>query len=80
MTRDEMEIRVSEVLELVLKVRIRPGEPLLRPETPEWDSLNHVEIVYAVEESLEVAFSEAEISALDSSRAIVDAVERHRAA
>ena len=50
MTRDEVEARVHEVLSLVLRVPALPGEPLLRAAVPEWDSLAHVEIIYAVED------------------------------
>jgi len=80
MTRDEVEARVHEVLSLVLRVPALPGEPLLRAAVPEWDSLAHVEIIYAVEESTGVAFTEQEMAELDGSTAIIDAVERHRAA
>jgi acyl carrier protein len=80
MTRDEVESRVHEVLALVLKRPNQPREPLRRAEVPEWDSLSHVEIIYAVEESTGVTFSEEELAALDGSEAIVDAVERHLAA
>ncbi len=80
MTRSEVEAQVHEVLSVVLRLPTPPQEPLLRADTPDWDSLSHVEIVYAVEESLGVAFSEEELAALDGSAAIVDAVERHLAA
>lgn len=80
MTRDDVEARVHEVLALVLKLPSVPQEPVLRAEVPQWDSLSHIEIIYAVEESLDVAFSEAEMAALDGSTAIVAAVEQHRAA
>lgn len=80
MTRDDVQARVHEVLALVLKLPTVPREPVLRADVPQWDSLSHIEIIYAVEESLDVAFTEAEMTALDGSTAIVDAVERHRAA
>ncbi|WP_448625331.1 acyl carrier protein [Geodermatophilus sp. URMC 64] len=80
MTRNDVEARVHEVLALVLKLPSPPQEPLLRAEVPEWDSLSHVEIIYAVEESLDVTFSEEEMSELDGSAAIVAAVERNLAA
>ena len=80
MNRDQVEARVHEVLALVLKLPISPGEPLVRADVPEWDSLSHVEIIYAVEESTGVMFSEEEIASLDGSASIVDAVERRLAA
>lgn len=80
MTRDDVHARVHEVLALVLKLPNVPSGPVLRADEPRWDSLSHIEIIYAVEESLDVAFTEAEMAALDGSAAIVAAVERHRAA
>jgi acyl carrier protein len=80
MTRDEIEDRVQEVLALVLKLPARPRHPLVRADVPDWDSLSHVEIIYGVEESLGVTFTEQEMASLDRSEAIVDAVERHLAA
>lgn len=80
MTRAEVEAVVSEVLSLVLKQSFTPAEPVLRAEVETWDSLSHIEIIYAVEEALEVTFGEQEMADLDGSQAIVDAVERHRAA
>ena len=80
MTRNEVEARVHEVLSLVLKRPFSPDEPVVRADVPDWDSLSHIEIIYALEESLDVMFSESEMAALDGSVAIVDAVERHRAA
>jgi acyl carrier protein len=80
MTRDDIEARVHEVLARILKLPEPPQEPLVRAETPEWDSLSHIEIVYAVEESLGVTFTVEEIGELDGSAAIVAAAGRHLAA
>ncbi|MGY1773624.1 acyl carrier protein [Blastococcus sp. SYSU D00813] len=80
MSREEVEARVAEVLALVLELPQPPAAPLVREEVPDWDSLNHVEILFAVEETFEVSFSEEEMAAFDGSAAIVDAVERHLAA
>jgi acyl carrier protein len=80
MTRDHIEDRVHEVLALVLKRPATRGQPVVRAEVQEWDSLSHIEIIYAVEESLGVTFSEEEMAGLDGSAAIVAAAERHLAA
>lgn len=80
MTRDDVEARVHEVLALVLRLPSTPDRPLVRAEVPAWDSLAHIEIVYAIEESLDVTFSEEELTTFDGSTAIVVAVRRHLAA
>ena len=80
MTRDDVQARVHEVLALVLKLPGVPSQPVLRADEPRWDSLSHIEIIYAVEETLGVTFSEEEMASLDGSAAIVSAAERHLAA
>ena len=80
MTRDDVEARVHSVLSLVLRLPEPPETPLVRAETPAWDSLSHIEIIYAVEETLGVTLSEEEMAPLDGSAAIVAAAERHLAA
>jgi acyl carrier protein len=80
MTRDDVQARVHEVLALVLRLPRAPQQPLVRAEVPEWDSLSHIEIIYAVEESLGVTFTPEEMTALDGSAAIVAAVEQRIAA
>ena len=77
---DDVRIRVHDVLSLVLHLPDSGPTRVARAETPGWDSLSHVEIIYAVEESLGVTFTGEELAALDSSTAIVEAVERHLAA
>ncbi len=80
MTRDEVETRVHSVLALVLKLPAPPHAPVLRADVPAWDSLSHIEVLYAVEESLGLTFSPEEMATLDGSAAIVTAAERHLAA
>ncbi|MGY1601114.1 acyl carrier protein [Geodermatophilus sp. SYSU D00815] len=80
MTRQDVEQQVHEVLALVLKLPSPPDAPIARAEVPEWDSLAHIEIIYAVEESLGITFTEQEMAALDGSAAITEAAERHLAA
>lgn len=80
MIRDDIADSVHSVIALVLKLPSPPPGPLVRADVPEWDSLNHVEILYTVEETLGVTFTEEEMAAFDGSTAIVTAAERHLAA
>ena len=72
----------AEVASLVRQVlRLPEGdEALARADTDAWDSLKHVEIVFALEDRYDVRFDESEFDALDSTEAIAAAVARHRAA
>ena len=70
MQRHEIEERVLDVLSAALKCPI--GVHSQRADVPAWDSLKHIELVFAIEDELEVQFSEAELATLDSVQAIVD--------
>lgn len=78
MTREQIEAEVVEVLTTILRTEATPNAS--RVDTPQWDSLKHIEFMFALEEALNLQFSEAELSSLDSIEAIVDAVMRRHAA
>ena len=49
-----------------------------RENTAEWDSLKHLEIMFAVEDEFRVEFSEDELASADSIARIADLIEaRH---
>lgn len=77
MVDDDVDAAVCEAAQLVLGV---PAGVLSRPrdEIPQWDSLKHVALLYAVEDACSVRFDASEIAHLDSTSAIADAVRRHR--
>lgn len=52
---------------------------LKRAEAAGWDSLKHMQIIFAVEEKFGVQFTEAEIPGLDSIASFVQHLERHAA-
>lgn len=64
MSPSEIEIHLIEVISTVL------GQPVnadaSRATESGWDSLKHIQIVFAVEEKFNVQFEEEEIPALDS--------------
>ena len=75
MTPDAIHSKVLEILQTVLKGTGISGETL-RNETPEWDSLKHLEIVFSVEDAFSVEFSEDEIAEINSPVKIAEAVAR----
>ncbi|HET7603716.1 MAG TPA: acyl carrier protein [Gemmatimonadales bacterium] len=79
MPADSLTLQVAEIVGLTL--RRSPGElvRLQREEISEWDSLKHMEIVFAVEDSFGIEFREDELPYLNSVALIREAVERHRA-
>ena len=72
----------KEVDELVRRIlRLPEAAPASeRASTTEWDSLKHMEIVFALEDRYGIQFDEPEFETLDSVEAIAAAIERHRAA
>jgi acyl carrier protein len=70
MNRHEIEAAVLAVLAAVLKCEVDSTSS--RHNTPQWDSLKHIEIIFAVEDELGLEFSEEEMSTLDSVTRIVE--------
>ena len=57
---------VCEVLGVALE-RGQPVDPgFCREEQPAWDSLKHIQVIFALEDRFNVRFSEAEMPELDS--------------
>lgn len=52
---------LAEILSLVLERPIAPGEDLRREDEARWDSLKHLEIIFATEAAFGVSFSAEEI-------------------
>jgi acyl carrier protein len=79
MDRQQVEHTVRTVLTVVLKEPLNSTE-VTRQNTASWDSLKHIEIMFALEDELKTQFSEEELAALDSVKKIVDAVLSKHAA
>lgn len=78
MDSQQIEAVVLTVLSTVLKCPVHPNST--RKNTPQWDSLKHIEVIFAVEDELGLQFSEEELPSLDSVSHIVDrALARHAA-
>lgn len=74
MNRDQIEQTVLTVLTAVLKRPFPPGIDIQRRDTPGWDSLKHIEIMFSLEDELGTEFSEDELASLNSVGRIVEAV------
>ena len=79
-THPEIETQVQELLLRILNVTpCSAGGTLVRVDVPEWDSLKHMEIVFALEDRYGVQFDESEFQMLDRPAAIAAALRRHLA-
>ena len=74
MDRIQIEQTVLVVLTTILKCPFHDRADITRQDTASWDSLKHIEIMFALEDELDVEFSEDELVTLDSVAKIVDAV------
>lgn len=77
---EDLERDIRDLVLLLLKVSAPPPADLARDSTPQWDSLKHMEIVFALEDRYGVRFDESEFSALVSPVTIAAALRRHLAA
>lgn len=76
----ELEREVHELLVRILKLAPPPAGELRRKDVEQWDSLKHVEIVFALEDRYDVQFLESEFEAMDSVSAIVHLLRSRLAA
>jgi acyl carrier protein len=75
-TRAAVESAIRGVLETVLRRAIAPGENVRRADESAWDSLKHVELIFGVEETLDIEFDADELGELDSYGKLVDSAEK----
>jgi acyl carrier protein len=68
------------VIGLVLHRHFDCDRPIERESEPAWDSLKHLEIVFAVEDAFSVKFPEQVLGTLNSADLIVQNLERLLAA
>jgi acyl carrier protein len=68
--------RVSRLLALVLDVAQVPGQYLARETEPKWDSLKHMEIIFAIEDEFGVHLDEARMASIQSHQDIVALIEQ----
>lgn len=80
MEKKIVEVKVCELFTLVLEKPVSAGQPLSRATEPKWNSLKHVELIFALEDAFGIRFSETEMAGLDSLSSIVEAIERRHAA
>lgn len=72
MNRIEIESGVREIITTML--HCENAANIVRTNETAWDSLKHMQIVFAIEEKFGVQFSEEQIPQLDSLAKIVDCV------
>ncbi len=77
MSRERVDRTVREVLQAVLGREVGAGEDVRRSDEPAWDSLAHVNVVFAIEGELGIQFLAEELGELDTVEKLVAAAEAH---
>jgi acyl carrier protein len=77
---EALEAEIRELLIMILKLPQPHAIDVVRGSVPQWDSLKHMELVFALEDRFGVQFGEDEFPQLDSPRAITAKILSHRAA
>ena len=80
MDRTAIESTVIATISTVIKRPLHEGAAATREAVPEWDSLKHIEIMFALEDAFGTEFSEEELAALDSVAKITAAAAARHAA
>ena len=78
MNQAEIESTLLEIFAVVLGHPVTPA--LKRAGETSWDSLKHIQLIFAVEEKFAVQFSEAEIPRMDSFEKFLEHLRRGHAA
>ncbi|MCW5701091.1 MAG: hypothetical protein KIT82_00690 [Bradyrhizobium sp.] len=73
--RTNIDSVVAEILSIVLDRPVAPGEFVSRAEEDRWDSLRHIEIVFALESALNIELDETEIGEVASSSDLCSVAE-----
>lgn len=71
---------LAEILTVILERPVAVGENLRREDEAKWDSLKHLEIVFAVEAAYGVSFSTEEIAEVADVAALKAKVQQSDAA
>ena len=73
MNREKIEITLLSVISTVLKCEV--SDQTSRENTPQWDSLKHIEVIFAIEDELNIQFPEDTLANLNDIKSIITATE-----
>ena len=74
-----IEDTVCRALSAVLGRPVGPDDSVERANEDRWDSLKHLELLFAIEDELGFRFGKEEMADLDSLEKIIESTRRHHA-
>lgn len=75
-----VEEAVCNALSVVLGRPIAVGDTVEHAQEEKWDSLKHIEIIFSIEDALDIRFDQEEVASLDSLAKLLESANRHYAA
>lgn len=75
----DVDVQVRQLLLKLMGAGPAEGD-IIREDTPAWNSLRHVDLIFMLEEAFGIELTETEMAELDRLSAIVALVEQRRAA
>ncbi len=77
MQRPEIKTKLTEVFRQVFfQPALEIGEEMTAANVKNWDSLNHVTMIYAVEKTFRIKFSTREVQSLQNIGELITLIER----
>ena len=81
MTRADLLKKIAETLSVIVDdPSLTLTEAMTAEDVPEWDSVNHVKLMIALEQDLNIRFEPDELAAAENVGALIDQIERRLAA
>jgi len=77
MNKSEIEAEVLNILQTILRRQLAGLDGISRKTVMGWDSLKHIEIMFALEDHFRLEFSESQLADLDTLEKIVEAIDQH---
>ncbi|MDQ0090650.1 acyl carrier protein [Paenibacillus anaericanus] len=63
---DELRKHITSILSEVLNIGISPTDNLWRSQIANWDSLNHLELIFLLEEEFKIRFTIKEVAEIQN--------------
>lgn len=67
----EMKNRVREIMVSVLGIQATLLKDIVREERMEWDSLNHMQLIFMIEDEYKIRFTNEEITKIQTEEQLV---------
>ena len=71
---EEKKSRILELISTILEIKLDNFDKCSQDFLPSWDSLNHAQIIFAIEDEFEIEFSQEQMANIKSAQDILNIV------